>query len=102
MHAVALNNRGIDSVKFKILTRIMVLHHFLCLLSARLAPLRALGRLRELLRGVQVPPGGWSDRFRPRTHALSDPEQRGIGLRKFHFWIKIQVWGDFPYLPLLQ
>ena len=49
--------------------------------------------LRKLLRGVQVPPGGYSDRFRPRTHALSGPEQRGIDLGKFHFLTKNHVWA---------
>ena len=34
-------------------------------------------RSRGALSGVRVPAGGRSDRFRPRTHALSGPEQQG-------------------------
>ena len=63
------------------------------------APLGALGRHRTLLRGVQVPPGGCSDRFRPRMHAVSSPGQRGIDLGKFHFSPKIHFWGIFLTCP---
>ena len=53
----------------------MVLRDFLCLLGATLPPLMALRRLRKLFGGVQGPPGGRRDRFRPSTHAVSGPEQ---------------------------
>ena len=72
---MALYDGGIDLLKFKILTEIMVLRDFLCLLGATLPPLIALRRLREPFRGAQGPPGGCRDRFRPSKHAMSGPEQ---------------------------
>ena len=71
---MALHDGGIDLLKFKILTEIMILYHFLCLLGATLPLLIALRRLRKLFRGVQGPPGGRRDRFRPSTRAASGPE----------------------------